>query len=132
DPSLSGERSRFSRRFRRFLPLTLAFCGATNHRKTSFLVVSLLTNCKMQSASEAADLPGRAGLLSRRRYCHATPHPPREVRTNLFSPPFYFYAQRRVGGCFNWVGPPPGPHAGKPPPLFAFPGPLRHTRAQSR
>ena len=41
-------------------------------------------------ASEAADLPGRAGLLSRRRSCHATPHPPREVRTNLFSPPFYF------------------------------------------
>jgi len=30
----------------------------------------------MQSASEAADLPGRAGLLSRRGYCHATPHHP--------------------------------------------------------
>ena len=41
-------------------------------------------------ASEAADLPGRAGLLSRPGSCHATPHPPREVRTNLFSPPFYF------------------------------------------
>jgi len=39
-------------------------------------------------ASEAADLPGRAGLLSRRGPGHETPHPPREVRTNLFSPPF--------------------------------------------
>ena len=73
-----------------FLPLTRAFRGATNRRKTSSLVVSLLTNCQVQSASEAAVLPGRAGLLCRREPCHATPHPPREVRTNLFSPPFYF------------------------------------------
>jgi hypothetical protein len=29
-----------------FLPLTHAFCGATNRGKTSSLVVSLLTNCK--------------------------------------------------------------------------------------
>jgi len=59
-----------------FLPLTRAFRGATNPRKTSSLVVSLLTNCKMQSASEAADLPGRAGLLSRRDLSCNTPPTP--------------------------------------------------------
>jgi hypothetical protein len=32
-----------------FLPLTHAFCGATNRGKTCSLVVSLLTNCKKQS-----------------------------------------------------------------------------------
>ena len=32
-----------------FLPLTQAFRGATNRRKRSSLVVSLLTNCKVQS-----------------------------------------------------------------------------------
>jgi CheY-like chemotaxis protein len=48
-----------------FFTLTGAFRGATNRRKTSSLVVSLLTNCRAQCASEAAVLPGRAGLLSR-------------------------------------------------------------------
>ena len=58
-----------------FLSLTGAFCSATNRRKTSSLVVSLLTNC-IKVASEAADLPGRAGLLSRQECCQATPHHP--------------------------------------------------------
>ena len=38
-----------------FLPLTRTFRGATNRRKTRSLVVSLLTNCRAQCASEAAE-----------------------------------------------------------------------------
>src|ERR1700720_3707609 len=60
-----------------FLPLTQAFQSVTNRRKTSSLVVSLLTNCQMQSASEAAVLPGRAGLLCHLRAlsCNTPPTP---------------------------------------------------------
>src|SRR5260370_42605827 len=84
-----------------FLSFTRAFCSATNRRKTSSLVVSLLTNCRLQCGTEAADPPGRAGLLSRRGYCHATPHPPREVRTSLFSPPFYLRGVRGIATRFQ-------------------------------
>src|SRR5260370_39243758 len=51
--------------------------------------------------SEAAGLPGRAGLLSREECCHATPHPPREVRTKLFSPPFYSWLFSQPCRCFK-------------------------------
>src|SRR2546429_6890554 len=62
---------------RRFLGLTRAFGGATKRCKKSSLVVSLLSNCLPQCASEAADLPGRAGLLSRLRAltCNTPPTP---------------------------------------------------------
>jgi hypothetical protein len=68
-----------------FLPLTRASHGAKNRRKTSSLVVSLLSNCHEQYASEAADLPGRAGLLSRQGYCQATPHHPGGENESVFT-----------------------------------------------
>src|SRR2546429_6300557 len=62
---------------RRFFGVTRAFGGATKRCKKSSLVVSLLSNCLPQCASEAADLPCRAGLLSRLRAltCNTPPTP---------------------------------------------------------
>lgn len=60
-PFATGEGSTLPACHYRFLALTRAFPGATNRRKTSSLVVSLLSNCEEQYASEAAALPGRAG-----------------------------------------------------------------------
>src|SRR5439155_13442245 len=64
---------------RRFLGLTRAFGGATKRCKKSSLVVSLLSNYLPQCASEAADLPGSAGLLSRLSAltCNTPPTPGR-------------------------------------------------------
>src|SRR5207244_12107390 len=71
---------------RRFLGLTRAFGGATKRCKKSSLVVSLLSNCLPQCASEAADLPGSAGLLSRLRAltCN-TPPTPRGGNVTVFT-----------------------------------------------
>src|SRR6267154_2279565 len=46
-------------------------------------------------ASEAADLPGRAGLLSRREYCHATPTTPGGENEPVFTS-FLFFARRTL------------------------------------
>src|SRR6266404_4482623 len=108
-----------------FLPLTPAFCGATNRRKTSYLVVSLLTNCK--NNRERGRRPAWQGrLLSRKECCHATPHPPREVKTKLFSPPFYFWLLPQPCRCFKMKrGPLAGPiPATSPLPPIGFGGPL--------
>jgi len=44
-------------------------------------------------ASEAADLPGRAGLLSRREYCHATPTTPGGENEPVFTSFLFFGRQ---------------------------------------
>src|SRR5438876_11623403 len=87
---------------RRFLGLTRAFGGATKRCKKSSLVVSLLSNCLPQCASEAADLPGRAGLLSRLRAlkCNTPPTPGGEnvtVFTSFFLPPVSIKRPHKFG-----------------------------------
>src|SRR5258708_3852546 len=44
-------------------------------------------------ASEAADLPGRAGLLSRRGYCHATPTTPGGENEPVFTSFLFFWRE---------------------------------------
>jgi hypothetical protein len=44
-------------------------------------------------ASEAADLPGRAGLLSRREYCHATPTTPGGENEPVFTSFLFWMAE---------------------------------------
>ena len=46
-------------------------------------------------ASEAADLPGRAGLLSRRGYCHATPTTPGGENEPVFTSFLFFGGKHR-------------------------------------